>query len=697
MYNPLVTIYITSHNYEEYIERAINSAFNQTYENIEIIIFDDNSSDNSSEFINKYSSYKNVQTFISKETNGLRKSSNFCIKSAKGEYVMRLDADDVLHESCIQNMVTKINTLDIRPEFIFSNYYYIDNKDEVLGVELIKTNENIYEAISLPPHGACCLVSKSIYEKYGYYDETIQRQDGHELWIRMIQNNVVYTHMELPLWYYRKHGDSLSSNTSLVHQDRRSLKQKLNQNSNPAVAFIPVLSTIFEIFDPLSTQHLEKIINEIKSSKKFKFIVISSDSVELKNYCLVNGIEFHDRSKLLKIQKLDILESLKDYINSNGCREETFCIVNLTSVNVNKVHLQEIINTFQLYNSDSAISVYPENGIIYKMNEFSLSAINDRISEASEFVQPLRDSLQKKVGGQKTLLDKIIICMLADGHMLLEGVPGLAKTLTVKTLASSISTGFQRIQFTPDMLPADLIGTLIYNQKSGEFDTRKGPIFSNIILADEINRSPAKVQSALLEAMQEKQVTIGENTFKMNLPFLVLATQNPLEQEGTYPLPEAQVDRFMFKLIVNYPDIDSEKKLMRLNTQSSKNAEENPVVKPEKIIEAQNIITDIYVDEKVEDYILNLIFATRNPLKYNLNDLDGIIDVGASPRATINIVRAAKARAFTENRGYVTPEDVRYIGADIFRHRIILTYEAEAEELTSDQIISRLFEKVEVP
>ena len=331
------------------------------------------------------------------------------------------------------------------------------------------------------------------------------------------------------------------------------------------------------------------------------------------------------------------------------------------------------------------------------MNDFSLSAINDRISEASEFVQPLRDGLQKKVIGQKTLIDKIIICMLADGHMLLEGVPGLAKTLTVKTLASSISTGFQRIQFTPDMLPADLIGTLIYNQKSGEFDTRKGPIFSNIILADEINRSPAKVQSALLEAMQEKQVTIGENTFKMNLPFLVLATQNPLEQEGTYPLPEAQVDRFMFKLIVNYPDIDSEKKLMRLNTQSSNNTEENPIVKPEKIIEAQNIITDIYVDEKVEDYILNLIFATRDPLKYNLKDLDGIIDVGASPRATINIVRAAKARAFTDGRGYVTPEDIRYIGADILRHRVILTYEAEAEELSTDQVISRLFEKIEVP
>ena len=331
------------------------------------------------------------------------------------------------------------------------------------------------------------------------------------------------------------------------------------------------------------------------------------------------------------------------------------------------------------------------------MSEFSLSAINERILESSKFVQPLRENLQQSVVGQEELLDKIIICMLADGHVLLEGVPGLAKTLTVKTLAASISTNFQRIQFTPDMLPADLIGTLIYNQKSGEFDTRKGPIFSNIILADEINRSPAKVQSALLEAMQEKQVTIGENTFKMDLPFLVLATQNPLEQEGTYPLPEAQVDRFMFKLLVNYPNIDSEKILMRLNTSTSKKNDIKAVIKPEKIIEAQNIISEIYVDEKVEDYILNLIFATRNPLKYDLKDLDGLIDVGASPRATINIVKAAKARAFTENRGYVTPEDIRYIGADILRHRIILTYEAEAEELTSDQVISRLFEKVEVP
>jgi len=331
------------------------------------------------------------------------------------------------------------------------------------------------------------------------------------------------------------------------------------------------------------------------------------------------------------------------------------------------------------------------------MSDFSLSAINERIAKASSFVQPLRDNLNQVIVGQQRLIDKIIICMLADGHMLLEGVPGLAKTLTVKTLASSIDTNFQRIQFTPDMLPADLIGTLIYNQKSGEFDTRKGPIFSNIILADEINRSPAKVQSALLESMQEKQITIGENTYSLDLPFLVLATQNPIEQEGTYPLPEAQVDRFMFKLLIDYPDVDSEKLLMRQNTQAGENINIKPVVTPDKIIDAQDVINEIYVDEKVEDYVLKLIFATRNPIKYDLKDMDGIIDFGASPRATINIVRAAKARAFTEGRGYITPEDVRYIGADVLRHRIILTYEAEAEELTTEEVINRLFEKIEVP
>jgi MoxR-like ATPase len=247
------------------------------------------------------------------------------------------------------------------------------------------------------------------------------------------------------------------------------------------------------------------------------------------------------------------------------------------------------------------------------------------------------------------------------------------------------------------MLPADLLGTLIYNQKTGEFDTRKGPIFSNIILADEINRSPAKVQSALLEAMQERQVTIGENTFLLDAPFLVMATQNPIEQEGTYPLPEAQVDRFMFKLIVDYPDRDSERLVLRQNTKPINVDSLKPIVESDAILEAQAVIHDIYVDEKVEDYVLNLIFATRNPEKYGLKDLEGIIDYGASPRATINLIRAAKARAFTEHRGYITPEDIRYIGADVLRHRIILTYEAEAEELTPEDVIQRLFEVVEVP
>jgi len=287
--------------------------------------------------------------------------------------------------------------------------------------------------------------------------------------------------------------------------------------------------------------------------------------------------------------------------------------------------------------------------------------------------------------------------MLANGHILLEGVPGLAKTLMVKTLAKLIETNFQRIQFTPDMLPADLLGTLIYNQRTGEFDTRKGPIFSNIILADEINRSPAKVQSALLEAMQERQITIGENTFALDAPFLVMATQNPIEQEGTYPLPEAQVDRFMFKLIVDYPDRSSERLVLRQNTKSFNIDKIDSIISPNDILAAQTVIHDIYVDEKVEDYVLNLIFATRDPDSHGLSDLEGIIDFGASPRATINLVRAAKARAFTEHRGYITPEDIRYIGADVLRHRIILTYEAEAEELTPEDVIQRLFEVIEVP
>jgi MoxR-like ATPase len=331
------------------------------------------------------------------------------------------------------------------------------------------------------------------------------------------------------------------------------------------------------------------------------------------------------------------------------------------------------------------------------MKEFSLSKINEKILSSSVFIEELKTGMKNVIIGQDTLIDKILIAMLADGHILLEGVPGLAKTLTVNTLSDLINTKFQRIQFTPDMLPADLLGTLIYNQRTGEFDTRKGPIFSNIILADEINRSPAKVQSALLEAMQEKQITIGENTFNLEPPFLVMATQNPIEQEGTYPLPEAQVDRFMFKLIVEYPDKESERSVLRQNTNTLKTDTLKSIVNPETILEAQKIINEIYVDSKVEDYVLNLIFATREPEQNGLGDLENIIDCGASPRATINLIKAAKARAFIEKRGYITPEDIRYIGKDILRHRIILTYEAEAEELSSDAIIDRLFESIEVP
>ena len=331
------------------------------------------------------------------------------------------------------------------------------------------------------------------------------------------------------------------------------------------------------------------------------------------------------------------------------------------------------------------------------MSDFSLSEINERISKESVFIDKLRDEISTVVFGQSDLINRLLIGILANGHILIEGVPGLAKTLLVKTISQLIEAKFQRIQFTPDMLPADLIGTLIYNQKTGGFETRKGPIFSNIILADEINRSPAKVQSALLESMQERQVTIGEDTFNMDSPFLVLATQNPIEQEGTYPLPEAQVDRFMLKLKVSYPSIDEEKLILRRMAKTTIDDSLEPVINPKQILNAQKIINDIYVDEKVEEYILNLIFATREPESFGLNDIKGLIDYGASPRATINIVLASKARAFMEHRGYITPEDVRFVGMDVLRHRVILTYEAEAEELSSEDIIQRLFETIEVP
>ena len=331
------------------------------------------------------------------------------------------------------------------------------------------------------------------------------------------------------------------------------------------------------------------------------------------------------------------------------------------------------------------------------MEKFSLSEINDRIAKDSKFVPSLRDSIAEVIVGQHELIDKILIGMLANGHLLLEGVPGLAKTLTVNTLASSINTSFQRIQFTPDMLPADLIGTLIFNQKTSGFETKKGPIFSNIILADEINRAPSKVQSALLEAMQERQVTIGESTFKLGKPFLVLATQNPIEQEGTYTLPEAQVDRFMMKLKVDYPNKDEERQIIRSSARTEPIKIKKSKIKATAITKAQQSINDIYVDEKVEEYILNLVFCTRNPSNYNLPDLSHLIENGASPRASISLILASKARAFLEGRGYITPEDVRFIGKDVLRHRIILSYEAEAEEISSEDIIQRLFDYIEIP
>ena len=331
------------------------------------------------------------------------------------------------------------------------------------------------------------------------------------------------------------------------------------------------------------------------------------------------------------------------------------------------------------------------------MEKFSLSEINSKIVKDSKFIPTLRESISEVIVGQHELIDKILIGMLANGHLLLEGVPGLAKTLTVSTLANSINTSFQRIQFTPDMLPADLIGTLIFNQKTSGFETKKGPIFSNIILADEINRAPSKVQSALLEAMQERQVTIGESTFKLGAPFLVLATQNPIEQEGTYTLPEAQVDRFMMKLKVDYPSKDEERQILRSSARTEPVKFKKSKIKATAITKAQKSINDIYVDEKVEEYILNLVFSTRNPEDYNLGDLSQLIENGASPRASISLILASKARAFLEGRGYITPEDVRFIGKDVLRHRIILSYEAEAEEISSEDIIQRMFDSIEIP
>jgi len=325
-----------------------------------------------------------------------------------------------------------------------------------------------------------------------------------------------------------------------------------------------------------------------------------------------------------------------------------------------------------------------------------ITALNEKIRKESDFIDVLFNEISKTIVGQKTMIERLVVGLLSNGHILLEGVPGLAKTLAIKTLASSMQAKFQRIQFTPDLLPADLVGTLIYNQKDGNFAIKKGPIFANFILADEINRAPAKVQSALLEAMQERQVTIGETTFKLDDPFLVLATQNPIEQEGTYPLPEAQVDRFMLKVKITYPSKEEEQKIMKLNTGTVNNII-NAVVSKDDILKARNLVQEIYMDEKIERYILDIVFATRSPKDYGMDELTELISYGGSPRATINLALGARAMAFIRRRGYVIPEDVRSICSDVLRHRIAVTYEAEAEDITSEIIISKILNKIEVP
>jgi MoxR-like ATPase len=328
--------------------------------------------------------------------------------------------------------------------------------------------------------------------------------------------------------------------------------------------------------------------------------------------------------------------------------------------------------------------------------EINIKELNDRIKRESEFVDLITLEIQKVIVGQKGLVERLLIGLLSDGHILLEGVPGLAKTLAISTLSQTIDTTFSRIQFTPDLLPADLLGTMIYSQKKEEFIVKKGPIFANLILADEINRSPAKVQSALLEAMQEKQVTIGATTYKLERPFLVLATQNPIEQEGTYPLPEAQVDRFMMKVLVDYPSREEERLIVRENL-ASEFPTVSKILKPADIMNARNVVKEVYLDEKIENYILDIVFATRDPRKAGLAQFVSLIQYGGSPRASINLARAAKAYAFIKRRGYVVPEDIRAICHDVMRHRIGLTYEAEAENITTENIISEILNHVEVP
>ena len=326
-----------------------------------------------------------------------------------------------------------------------------------------------------------------------------------------------------------------------------------------------------------------------------------------------------------------------------------------------------------------------------------LGALTERVAEQSRFVRPLLDAVGSVVVGQPHMVERLLIGLLTGGHVLLEGVPGLAKTLTVSTLAAAVDARFQRIQFTPDLLPADLLGTLVYHQAESNFLVKKGPIFANVILADEVNRAPAKVQSALLEAMQERQVTIGETTFPLPRPFLVLATQNPIEQEGTYPLPEAQVDRFMLKVVVGYPTREEELAIMRRMSRTAPLPEVRPVVTPEQILRARAVVGEVYVDARVEEYVVDLVLATREPRRYRLPDLDGLVAYGASPRASIALGLASRAHAFLDGRAYVTPDDVRAVALDVLRHRVAVTYEAEAEEVTSDEVVGRVLRTVEVP
>lgn len=330
------------------------------------------------------------------------------------------------------------------------------------------------------------------------------------------------------------------------------------------------------------------------------------------------------------------------------------------------------------------------------MNYEEIQKLNDQVKKESEFIKKLKDEIHKIIIGQDYLIDRLIIGLLAGGHVLLEGVPGLAKTLSVSTLADTIDAGFKRIQFTPDLLPADLIGTQIYNPKDTSFTVKQGPIFTNVVLADEINRAPAKVQSALLEAMQERQVTIGNKTFMLPDPFIVLATQNPIEQEGTYPLPEAQIDRFMLKINVTYPSKSEEKEILKRMAIVKKDYKVNKVIKPKDILKARETVDKIYIDEKLEDYIVDIVIATRKPSDYGL-ELDSYIEYGASPRATIYLTLAAKAFAFLEGRGYVTPQDIKNIGMDVLRHRVIVTYEAEADDISSEDIIKKVFDNIVVP